>query len=120
MIATNLFDPIFAVTAYIFLKKKKFIDVFQKTASFAFILGIWLSGPFFIALGTIPHGGSFFDQEFYSLWFKDPIASTFIMSTYSGSLGGLVIGTICLLILGIWDLGLKKILTRLFEQRADK
>lgn len=120
LIAVTLIDPICTLTAYIFLKKKNFIVIYQKTAAFAFILGIWLLGPIFIALGTIPHGGSFFDPEFFSLWFENPIVSTFIMSTYSGSLGGLGLGTICLLIIGIWDIGLKKILTRLFEQRTAK
>lgn len=65
------------------------------------LLGIWMLGPLALAVGTIPSGGTFLEPEklggFFMLWAMFPL-STFIMSTYSGSLGGVGLATLVLLV----------------------
>jgi hypothetical protein len=65
------------------------------------LLGIWVLGPLALAVGTVPSGGTFLEPEklagFFMLWAMFPI-STFIMSTYSGSLGGVGLATLILLV----------------------
>ncbi len=65
------------------------------------LLGIWLVGPLAIALGMVPAGGKFLEPDqlgtFLMLWAAFPFA-TFIMSTYSGSLGGVGLVTLGLII----------------------
>jgi hypothetical protein len=65
------------------------------------LLGIWMLGPLAIAIGNVPGGGKFFETEqlggFFMLWAMFPV-STFIMSTYSGSLGGVGLATLVLLV----------------------
>jgi uncharacterized membrane protein len=64
------------------------------------LLGIWMLGPLAIAIGIWPAGGKFLEAEqlggFFMLWAMFPI-TTFIMSTYSGSLGGVGLSTLVLL-----------------------
>ena len=64
------------------------------------LLGVWALGPLGVAVGMIPFGGTFLTaehaREFLALWLWFP-ATTFIMSTYSGSLGGVLLVTIALL-----------------------
>ncbi len=73
--------------------------------SLSMILGIWLFGPLAIAIGTMPHGGTFLDieniSEFLNMWMVFP-ASTMSMSLYSSSLGGLVLATALLMITGVF------------------
>ena len=61
------------------------------------LIGIWLLGPLAIAIGVQPHGGAFLSsgnvKEFPAMAAYLP-ASTFMMATYSGSLGGLLITSI--------------------------
>jgi len=68
------------------------------------LLGIWAIGPLAIAATMQVLGGKFLDveniQSFFMLWAFFP-ATTFMMSTYSGSLGGLILTTVMLLILSI-------------------
>src|SRR5438132_13279330 len=56
------------------------------------LLGIWAIGPLALAVGMLAAGGKFLDPgsrvEFLKLWTVFPLA-TFIMATYSGSLGRL-------------------------------
>lgn len=65
------------------------------------LFGVWLFGPLGIALGALPSSEGFIDAnniwEFFQLWAKFPLP-TFVMSMYSGSLGGLGITTLMLLI----------------------
>lgn len=65
------------------------------------LLGIWALGPLGIAIPGQFNGGSFLDLDkigtFFTMWAIFPV-STFIMSTYSGSLGGVLLVTILLLI----------------------
>ena len=64
------------------------------------LLGIWASGPLGIAAGMVPHGGTFLEAynlpKFFTLWAIFPL-STWTMSAYSGSLGGVFVVTIALL-----------------------
>ena len=68
------------------------------------LLGVWLFGPLGIAIGMVPNGGTFLvpDQlgQFLVLWAMFPF-TTFVMSTYSGSLGGVGLATLVLLIAAI-------------------
>jgi hypothetical protein len=77
------------------------------------LLGIWLLGPLAIAIGVQPHGGTFLSSgnmiEFLKMAAYWP-ASTFMMSTYSGSLGGLLITTIILIVAASFN-GVKQIMT---------
>lgn len=70
------------------------------------LLGIWMFGPLAIAIGTIPTGAKFLETGqiggFFMMWAAFPV-STFMMSTYSGSLGGLVLSTLLLLIAAIFS-----------------
>lgn len=65
------------------------------------LLGIWMLGPLAITIGILPAGGKFLDSgqlgSFFMLWAMFPV-STFIISTYSGSLGGIVLATLILLV----------------------
>lgn len=65
------------------------------------LLGIWLFGPLAMAIGILPAGGKFLEMDqlsgFFMLWAMFP-ASTFMMSTYSGSLGGVGLATLVLLV----------------------
>jgi len=76
------------------------------------LIGIWLLGPLAIAIGVQPHGGTFFSssnvQDFLKMWAYMP-ASTFMMSTYSGSLGGLLITSIILIVAASFN-GVKQII----------
>jgi hypothetical protein len=68
------------------------------------LLGIWLVSPLAIALGMVPAGGKFLEPDqlgtFLMLWAAFPM-STFIMSTYSGSLGGVGLVTLALIVAAI-------------------
>jgi hypothetical protein len=65
------------------------------------LLGIWALGPIAIAIGAIPTGGTFLERAnlagFLAIWAIFPI-STWMMATYSGSLGGLGLATLSLLL----------------------
>ena len=64
------------------------------------ILGIWFFGPLAVAIGMVPGGGNFLEldqlQNFFLLWASFPL-TTIMMSTYSGSLGGVILATFFLL-----------------------
>jgi hypothetical protein len=64
------------------------------------LLGAWFFGPPAIAVSTIPHGATFLHTEnlksFFLLWASFPL-TTYMMSAYSGSLGGVILATIYLL-----------------------
>jgi hypothetical protein len=68
------------------------------------LLGIWALGPLAIAATMQVLGGRFLEpdqlQGFWLVWAAFP-ATTFIMATYSGSLGGLIITTFLLLVVSI-------------------
>jgi len=66
------------------------------------MLGVWALGPLLMGITAQLQGGTFLELEklgqFFMVWVMFP-ATTFMMSTYSGSLGGLIITTIMLFIL---------------------
>jgi hypothetical protein len=68
------------------------------------LLGIWIMGPLGIAIGMIPAGATFLNTEnigeFLGLWLMFPV-STFVMSTYSGSLGGVILVTLALVVCAV-------------------
>lgn len=74
---------------------------YPKAFPLLMLLGIWLLGPLGIAVPGQFNGGGFLNVEnigtFFTMWAIFPI-STFIMSTYSGSLGGIALITILLVI----------------------
>ena len=65
------------------------------------LLGIWMLSPLAIAIGMLPAGGRFLEAKqlggFFVLWAMFPM-TTSIMSTYSGSLGGVGLATLVLLV----------------------
>ena len=64
------------------------------------VVGIWGFGPLAMAIGAQAQGGSFLDTEnlamFFKMWLMFPVTNI-VMSTYSGSLGGLFLVTVGLL-----------------------
>jgi len=86
---------------YKLYKHPKFYN-YPKAFPLLMLLGIWSLGPLGIAIPGQFNGGSFLDPDqintFFTMWAIFPV-STFIMSTYSGSLGGVILVTILLLII---------------------
>jgi len=84
------------------LHKKSLYLSYPKAFPLFMLLGIWLFGPIAIAIYTQFNGGSFLNLDnlltFVIMWIFFPV-STFIMSTYSGSLGGVVLITIALIVI---------------------
>jgi hypothetical protein len=69
------------------------------------LLGIWVLAPIAIAIEMIPIGGKFFEQGSVELLLQAMLffpISTIHMSTYSGSLGGLMLVTILLPIFSVY------------------
>lgn len=92
------------VTITYFYTRKKIGQQFAIGLPLFMILGIWLFGPLGIAIGAIPGGGTFLEsanlKDFFALWAIFPL-STFMMSTYGGSMAGLFLTTIMLIIFGM-------------------
>lgn len=88
---------------YRLFRKKRYVD-HPKAFPLFMLLGVWALGPLAIAATMQFLGGKFLDignlQSFLVLWVMFP-ATTFMMATYSGSLGGLIITTVLLLILSL-------------------
>ncbi len=84
------------------LHKNQGYNNYPKAFPLLMLLGIWALGPIGIAIPGQFNGGSFLDLDkidtFLTMWAIFP-ASTFIMSTYSGSLGGVILVTALLLII---------------------
>lgn len=93
-------SPAVTIVAYYKVLIKRWQAPKSGIAILWMLLGIWVLGPLFVAIGAIPHGGTFLDSdhltEFFLLWLAFPL-STFVMSTYSGSLGGVLLVTFALL-----------------------
>src|SRR5205809_123461 len=68
------------------------------------LLGIWALAPLGAAIGTVPTGGEFLQagqlREFLMMWLAFPMTTT-IMTTYSGSLGGVGLATLFLIVVSI-------------------
>lgn len=77
---------------------------YPKAFPLVMLLGIWALGPVAMAVVAQLQGGTFMDAEklggFLVVWAMFPM-TTFVMSTYSGSLGGLLITTVLLPILSL-------------------
>jgi hypothetical protein len=90
-----------AITVWICLWMRRRFPQHPRAVSLFMLLGIWALGPLGIAIGMVPSGGTFLRAEkidgFLWLWLMFP-ASTFMMSTYSGSVGGVILVTLALLV----------------------
>jgi|WetSurMetagenome_2_1015567.scaffolds.fasta_scaffold277986_2 hypothetical protein len=69
------------------------------------LLGVWLWGPTAMLIGGPLSGGTLFSScrdllQFLYIWLAFPL-STWVMSTYSGSLGGVALITIALIVRAI-------------------
>jgi len=97
----TFFVPASAAAAWFLLSRRPSHAQFRVGLPMFMLLGIWLLGPLAIAIGMVPAGGKFLEPEqlsgFLMLWAMFPIA-TFTMSTYSGSLGGVGLVTLILLL----------------------
>lgn len=93
--------PAIVGMVWFFLSQRPSHSRFRVGLPLFMLLGIWLLGPFAIAIGIMPAGGKFLETghlgEFMMLWALFPV-STFIMSTYSGSLGGVGLATLGLVV----------------------
>ena len=96
--------PLTVIFVWYKLYKKQNYYKHPKAFPLLMLLGIWALGPIGIAIPGQFNGGSFLDADkidtFLMLWAIFP-ASTFIMSTYSGSLGGIILVTVSLLIVAL-------------------
>ncbi|KPK51806.1 MAG: hypothetical protein AMS22_10305 [Thiotrichales bacterium SG8_50] len=93
--------PAIVGMVWLFLSQHPSHSRFRAGLPLFMLLGIWLLGPMAIAIEALPTGGKFLDSghlgEFMMLWAMFPV-STFIMSTYSGSLGGVGLATLMLIV----------------------
>jgi hypothetical protein len=96
----TLLPPLAALAGYRYFGGRNSFDAFSAIAPLSMLLGIWALGPPAMAIGTVRTGGAFFTDvsAFLMVWAAFPL-STFVMSTYSGSLGGLIIVTMVLVVL---------------------
>lgn len=96
--------PSLVIGAWYVLSKSQRFSGHRVGLPLFMLIGIWMFGPLAIAIGGIPNGGSFLHAEnlinFMTLWAMFPI-TTFMMSTYSGSLGGFVVATVVLVAISI-------------------
>ncbi len=103
IISLTVVVPIVVLLTYFYVRKK--LDLKYTVSLPLFMLvGIWFLGPLGMGIGAIPTGGTFFEslnlKMLLSVWAVFPL-STWVMSAYSGSLGGLLLTTIMLFILTI-------------------
>ncbi|CAN5302487.1 MAG: hypothetical protein ACR2GW_09310 [Pyrinomonadaceae bacterium] len=75
------------------------------SVAFFMLLGIWILGPLFMTINASFSGGGFSRESplvFIAIaTVLFPIA-TFIMSTYDGSLGAVILATVIMLVIGIY------------------
>lgn len=97
----TFFVPVVVGVAWFLLSRRPAHSRFPAGLPLFMLLGIWLFGPLAIAIGILPAGGKFLETDqlggFFMLWAMFP-ASTFMMSTYSGSLGGVGLATLVLIV----------------------
>ncbi|MEW6713786.1 MAG: hypothetical protein AB1306_01680 [Nitrospirota bacterium] len=100
IISLTIVVPIVVTITYFYLRKK-IGQQFAVGLPMFMILGIWLFGPLGLAIGAIPGGGTFLEsgnlKDFFAFFAIFPL-STFVMSTYSGSMAGLFLTTMLLII----------------------
>lgn len=106
------FVPIVVGMVWFLLSRRPAHARFPAGLPLFMLLGIWMLGPLALAIGTLPAGGKFLETEhlggFLILWAMFPV-STFIMSTYSGSLGGVGLATLVLLVAAAFSSARRKI-----------
>lgn len=74
------------------------------TISFSFLLGVWLLGPFFMTINASFTGGGFSRPDGWHLVQLGTLlfpVFTFIMATYDGSLFGLLLATLLLILTAV-------------------
>lgn len=100
-ILPQIFLPIASVVAALRLAKFRDGKARQATISLFLLLGIWLSGPLFMTINATFTGGGFATPEgghvvkFGTLFFP---VFTFSMSAYDGTLFGLLLVTLLLIL----------------------
>ena len=99
VIVFTLLGPACALGTYQWLRRR--FPLLPTAVPLWMLLGIWILGPLGIAIGLIPLGGTFLSPDriggFLWIWLLFPM-TTFVMSTYSGSLGGVILVTLLLLV----------------------
>ena len=99
MLASTLVVPLVTVAAYQWMRRR--LPQYRRATPLFMLLGVWVLGPLAIAVEMAPLGGTFLQADhladFLKLWVVFP-ALTFMMSTYSGSLGGLLVVSVALFI----------------------
>ncbi|BAF72446.1 hypothetical protein [Sulfurovum sp. NBC37-1] len=99
IILLTLVVPVIVITTWYKQYKSEFFYHYPKVYPLFMLLGIWATGPVAIAISMQFKGGTFFEmglESFLIMWISFPV-STFIMSTYSGDLGGVIIVSLALL-----------------------
>jgi hypothetical protein len=100
----TFFVPTLVATTWFVLSRQPRHSRFRIGLPLCMLLGIWSLDPLAIAIGMVPNGGTFLEPEqlgeFLVFWVMFPLA-TFIMSTYSGSLGGVGLVTLVLLLASV-------------------
>jgi hypothetical protein len=97
LLLTFLVPVICYASSYYFSKIEIFKQKYRASVPLFMLLGVWVFGPIEITAFNIANGGNFGDlQDFLFLCLIFP-ASTFMMATYSGSLGGIGLITVLLI-----------------------
>lgn len=104
IVLLTFFVPLVVVVTWYKLKAKKNYSKYHIAFPLFMLLGIWVIAPLAIAVGMIPAGGKFFEpdqlESFFMIMAFFPMG-TITMSTYSGSLGGVGLVTLLLLIVSV-------------------
>src|SRR5258708_508482 len=100
LLLLTLVVPLIVLAAFSRLGAWGWIQTSSPATPVLMLLGIWALGPPAIAIGMIRGGATFLTDvpAFLAVWAIFPL-STFVMSTYSGSLGGLLLTSAALTVL---------------------
>ena len=97
--ALTFLVPALVVSTWFLLARLQRFHEYRRSLALFMLLGIWLFGPLGIAIGVLASGGTVVRLDdiphFVTRWAMFP-ATTYIMSTYSGSLGGVILATFSL------------------------
>ena len=110
IILLTFFVPLVVTFTWYKLRAKEEYSKYRVGFPLFMLLGIWAIAPLAIAIGMIPAGGKFFEsgqiENLFMIMTFFPMA-TISMSTYSGSLGGIGLVSLLLIIASIVS-GLRK------------
>lgn|SRR5262249_1430176 len=99
--------PTMAIVAVLAAQQLRGVATGGAFAPLAVLLGMWILGPLAMFVSATAGGGGFATQDW---WVALPVLTalfpltTFMMATYDGSLGGLLLGSAALILQFVWSL----------------